>query len=128
MTRDAYSHRLILLLAVACSNHEDYKGLNPEEVLEKYMADLFQKCTLVMPINQSVLLKAMGLPEGMEETILPREKEVTHSHLNEEAGGTDTMAVRRVPLFSIIDTEKLECKKRMADKVAVSTQPIPTRT
>jgi hypothetical protein len=109
-------YQLMFRVAMAYSNNEGYKGKTPEEVLEKYMLEFFQKCTLVMPINKAVLIKSMGQAEGLDEVILPREREITHSHFNEEKDGNDTMAVRREPLETIIDVEMAAAKLRMAGK------------
>ena len=111
-------YHIMFRVAMSYAGTDRYKGKTPEEIIETYMLDLFQKCTLVMPINKSVLVKAIGEKEGMDEVIMPRERETVHSHLNAEADGTDTLPVRREPLETVIDVEKAAAKKKMAAVVA----------
>lgn len=111
-------YQLMFRVAMAYRGAEAYRGKTSAQVIDTYMVDFFQKCTLVMPINKSVLVKSVGAKEGMDEVFLPREQEVVHSHLNGTQDGSDTLPVKRQPLQTIIDLEKAAAKKRMAAKVA----------
>ena len=59
--------RSMMRVALAYSGTEAYRGQSPEECVDQYMHDLFQKCTMVMPINKQVLIKSMGQEQGLGE-------------------------------------------------------------
>ena len=105
---------LMMRVALAYSGTEAYRGQSPEECVDQYMHDLFQKCTMVMPINKQVLIKSMGQEQGLEESILPFETETMHSKLSLEADGAEAMAVRREPFPITVDVEAAAAKKRVA--------------